>query len=56
MGTLITQETPVSEEVLNAIAHMPTKSLPALVSDGFGQKAQRCGLHAGCCLSRAEKL
>jgi cytosine deaminase len=38
MGTLITQNTPVSEEVLNAIAHMPTRSLPALVEEGFFKK------------------
>lgn len=38
MGTLITQNTPVSEEALNAIAHMPTRSLPALVEEGFFKK------------------
>jgi cytosine deaminase len=38
METLITQDTPVSEEALNAIAHMPTKSLRALVHEGFCQK------------------
>jgi len=38
MGTLITQNTPLSEEALNAIAHMPTRSLPALVEEGFFKK------------------
>lgn len=38
MGTLITGNTPVTEEALNAIAHMPTRSLPALVDDGFFKK------------------
>ena len=38
MGTLITQDTPVTDEVLNAIAHIPTKSLPAVVSEGFWKK------------------
>jgi cytosine/creatinine deaminase len=38
MGTLITEDTPVSEEALNAIAHMPTKSLHALVQQGFFEK------------------
>jgi cytosine/creatinine deaminase len=38
MGTLITQDTFVSEEALKAIAHMPTKSLSALVEDGFFKK------------------
>ena len=38
MGTLITQDTFVSEETLKAIAHMPTKSLSALVEDGFFKK------------------
>jgi creatinine deaminase len=35
MKALITKETPVSEEVLNMIAHLPTKSLPKIVEDGF---------------------
>lgn len=38
MQTLITRNTPVAEEVLNAIAHMPTRSLPALVEDAFFEK------------------
>lgn len=35
MKHLITQDTPVTEEALNVIAHLPTKSLPAIVEDGF---------------------
>lgn len=35
MKAFITAETPVTDEVLNAIAHLPTKSLPAIVEDGF---------------------
>lgn len=35
---LITEATPVTDEVLNLIAHLPTKSLPAIVSDGFLKK------------------
>lgn len=38
MKPLITKDTPVSEEVLNLIAHLPTKSLPKIVEDGFFQK------------------
>src|SRR5271169_5150857 len=38
MKALITKETPVSEEVLNMIAHLPTKSLAKIVEDGFFQK------------------
>ena len=38
MGTLIIQNTPVTEEALNAIAHMPTRSLPALVEESFLKK------------------
>jgi cytosine deaminase len=34
----ITEATPVSDEVLNLIAHLPTKSLAATVSDGFQKK------------------
>src|ERR1700722_19510139 len=35
---LITRDTPVTDEVLNAIAHLPTKSLAKIVDDGFFQK------------------
>ncbi len=38
MKTLIMQDTAVTDEALNAIAHMPTKSLPALVEDAFFDK------------------
>lgn len=35
MKHFITKDTPVTEEVLNVIAHLPTKSLPAIVEDEF---------------------
>ena len=35
MKHFITKETPVTEEALNVIAYLPTKSLPAIVEDGF---------------------
>lgn len=35
MKPYITKETPVTEEVLNVIAHLPTASLTAIVEDGF---------------------
>ncbi len=38
MKPYITKDTPVTDEVLNAIAHLPTKSLPKLVEDAFFQK------------------
>ncbi|HEX4003828.1 MAG TPA: nucleoside deaminase [Candidatus Acidoferrales bacterium] len=38
MKAFITGDTPVTEEVLNAIAHIPTKSLSALVQDEFFRK------------------
>ena len=38
MKHYITKDTPVTEEVLNVIAHLPTKSLPAVVEDGFFSK------------------
>ena len=38
MKALITKDTPVTEEVLNLIAHLPTKSLPKIVEDGFFKK------------------
>jgi creatinine deaminase len=34
----ITQDTPVTDEVLNAIAHLPTKSLAKVVEAGFFQR------------------
>lgn len=35
MKHFITKDTPVTEEALNVIAHLPTKSLPAIVEDKF---------------------
>ena len=33
-----TDQTPVTDEVLNVIAHLPTRSLPAVASEGFFRK------------------
>jgi cytosine deaminase len=38
MKALITTNTPVTPEVLNLIAHLPTKSLSTIVEDGFFMK------------------
>ena len=38
MKAFITGDTPVSQEVLNTIAHLPTRSLAAIVEDGFFKK------------------
>jgi len=38
MKAFITKEMPVTDEVLNTIAHLPTKSLSKIVEDGFFQK------------------
>ena len=38
MKAFITSDTPVTQEVLNTIAHLPTRSLAAIVEDGFFQK------------------
>jgi creatinine deaminase len=38
MKAFITKDTPVTDEVLNAIAYLPTSSLPILVDDGFFKK------------------
>lgn len=35
MKYFITQDTPITEEALNVIAHLPTKSLPTIVEDKF---------------------
>lgn len=35
MKPVITKDTPVTDEVLNAIAHLPTKNLSKTVEDGF---------------------
>lgn len=38
MKAFITKDTPVTDEVLNVIAYLPTKSLPKVVEDGFFRK------------------
>jgi cytosine deaminase len=38
MKTLLNKQTEKTEQALTAIAHMPTKSLPVLVGDGFAQR------------------
>jgi cytosine/creatinine deaminase len=38
MKPFITRDTPVNDEVLNAIAYLPTKSLPKIVDAGFFKK------------------
>ena len=38
MKPFFTRQTPVSDEVLNIIAHLPTKSLTAVVEEGFFKK------------------
>jgi creatinine deaminase len=38
MKAFITKDTPVTDEVLNTIAHLPTKSLSKIVEDGFFKK------------------
>lgn len=38
MKAFITKDTPVTDQVLNAIAHLPTKSLSKIVEDGFFKK------------------
>jgi cytosine/creatinine deaminase len=38
MKPFITRDTPVTEEVLNTIAYLPTKSLSKIVEDGFFKK------------------
>ena len=38
MNSFITKDTPVSDEALNVIAHLPTKSLSGIVEDGFFKK------------------
>jgi creatinine deaminase len=53
MKALITKDTPVTEEVLNLIAHLPTKSLPKIVEDGFFQKlTDRDFMRIGVLLAR----
>ena len=38
MKTFITKDTPATDEVLNAVAHLPTQSLPATVEEDFFKK------------------
>jgi cytosine/creatinine deaminase len=38
MNLFITKDTPVTDEVLNAIAHLPTRSLPKIVDAEFFKK------------------
>jgi cytosine/creatinine deaminase len=38
MNALITRDTPVTQEVLNTIAHLPTRSLETIVEDAFFKK------------------
>jgi len=38
MKAFITKDTPITDEVLNAIAYLPTSSLPLIVEDGFFKK------------------
>src|ERR1700693_2261601 len=53
MKALITKDTPVTEEVLNLIAHLPTKSLPKIVEDGFFKKlTDRDFMRIGASLAR----
>src|SRR6476619_6568743 len=40
MKAFITTATPVSDELLNIIAHLPTKSLPAVAESGFFRKLE----------------
>src|ERR1700687_3736594 len=37
-GPFFTDQTPVTDEVLNVIAHLPTRSLTSVVSNGFFKK------------------
>src|ERR1700740_2561144 len=37
-GPLFTAETPVTDEVLNVIAHLPTRSLNSVAANGFFRK------------------
>lgn len=53
MKALITKDTPMTEEVLNMIAHLPTKSLPKIVENGFFQKlTDRDFMRIGVLLAR----
>ncbi|QSP95178.1 nucleoside deaminase [Marinobacter salinisoli] len=37
MNTLLTKQTPITQQALAAIAHMPTKSLPVLMDEDFAR-------------------
>ena len=60
-GPFFTDQTPITDEVLNVIAHLPTRSLPSVATDGFFNKmtdadfmrlavmlAQKGGEEGGC--------
>ena len=36
--SFFTEQTPITDEVLNVIAHLPTSSLPSVATDGFFRK------------------
>ncbi|OHB20177.1 MAG: hypothetical protein A2939_00850 [Parcubacteria group bacterium RIFCSPLOWO2_01_FULL_48_18] len=38
MKAFVTKDTPITDEALNTIAHLPTQSLSAVVEEGFFKK------------------
>jgi cytosine deaminase len=44
MKHFITKDTPVTEEALNVIAHLPTESLPVIVENEFFLKLSDCNI------------
>jgi cytosine/creatinine deaminase len=38
IGPFITEQTPVTDEVLKLVAHLPTRSLPSIIASGFFKK------------------
>src|ERR1700733_7250748 len=53
MKAFITSDTPVTDEVLNTIAHLPTRSLPKIVEDEFFKKlTDRDFMRIGVLLAR----
>jgi cytosine/creatinine deaminase len=38
IGTFITEQTPVTDEVLKLVAHLPTRSLSSIIASGFFKK------------------
>ncbi len=53
MGALIKHDTGVSDDVLNAIAHIPTKSLPSVAEKAFFEKlADRDFMRIAYCLAK----